>query len=217
MKNLTIDDILALNPCKHYTRELVTELFDGRKTVNLLNIFEMDIGIGDKWWMLNRELAATQQRELACVFAREVLPIYEIAYPDDNRVRNCIEVAEDPESTPQQLQKAWDAAKAAARVPARAARAARTVAWDAAKAAAWDAAKAAAWNAAWAAAWASAWDAARTAAWNAARAAAGAAAGASAWVAARTAAWAAAWASAWDAQIETVIKYLENLTNTETE
>jgi len=213
MKNLTIDDILALNPCKHYTRELVTELFDGRKTVNLLNIFEMDIGIGDKWWMLNQELAATQQRELACVFAREVLPIYEIAYPDDNRVRNCIEVAEDPESTPQQLQKAWDAAKAAARVPARAARAARTVAWDAAKAAA----RAAAYAAAWAAAWASAWDAARTAAWNAARAAVGAAAGASAWDAARTAAWNAAWASAWDAQIETVIKYLENLTNTETE
>jgi hypothetical protein len=62
-----------------------------------------------------------------------------------------------------ELNAAWDAARAAARDAARAA--ARDAAWYAARAATWDAARAAAWDAARAAAR----DAARAAAWDAAR------------------------------------------------
>jgi len=102
-----------------------------------------------------------------------VLPIYEKAYPDDNRPRKAIEIARrfaNGEATKNELA------------------AARAAAWAAAGAAAWAAARAAAWDAAEAAAWAAAWDAAGAAAWAAAGAAAWAAAGAAAWNAAGDAA-----------------------------
>jgi hypothetical protein len=122
---------------------------------------------------LVREIATTDDRLLrlfAVACARDVLHIYEDKYPNDSRVRDCIDVAErfaNGEATNDEMTAAWAAAGAAA--------------WDAAGAAgaiagaaAWDAAGAAAWDAAGAAAGAAAWDAgaiaraaARAAAWDA--------------------------------------------------
>ena len=115
-------------------------------------------------------------RLFACYCARDVLPIFEREYPNDNRPRIAIETAEryaDSHATKDELIAAWDAAR--------------------------DAARDAAWDAEWAAAWDAARDAARDAAWDAARAAESAAARDAAWDAARAAEWAAARAAAWDA------------------
>ncbi len=95
-------------------------------------------------------------RLFAADCAERVLPIFEAAYPGDDRPRRTIEVARmfaDGIATREELAAAQDAARAAARAAAQdAARAAaRAAAWDAAWAAARDAARAAAWAAAWAA------------------------------------------------------------------
>lgn len=101
-------------------------------------------------------------RLFACDCAEHILPLYESKYPNDSRVRNCIETARKV---------------ANGDLPASELSAARTAAW----AAAWAAAKAVAWDAARAAACHAAWDAARAAARDAARAAAKAASWAAAW------------------------------------
>ena len=118
-------------------------------------------------------------RLFACECAEQLLPIYEKAYPKDDRPRRAIETARryaNGEATLEELDAArdaaedaaWDAARAAAEAPAWAS--AWAAARDAAEAAAWAAAWAAARDAAEAAAWASAWDAAEAAARAAARA-----------------------------------------------
>jgi len=109
---------------------------------------------------------------LACLFAEDVLPIFEKKYPDDNRPRRAIEIARlwcAGKATLDAIRAAWDAAWAAAEAAAGAA--ARDAAWAAAEAAAGAAARDAAWDAAeataWDAAWAAAGAAARDAAWAA--------------------------------------------------
>src|SRR5690606_26109009 len=132
-------------------------------------------------------------REFAADCAERALPVYEAAYPGDDRPRRAVEVARAyarGEATRDQLaaggMAARDAARDAVRAAADAAEAAAGAAdWDAVRAAA-DAADAAAWVAVRAAA-----DAAADAAWAAAADAAAEAAEA-AGDAARDAAWAAA-------------------------
>jgi len=113
---------------------------------------------------LIRPIPGCNERALrlhACRVAEDVLPIFEQAYPDDDRPRKAIETARrhaDGKATPEELAAARDAARAAtwdaaaARAAAgAAARAAADAAWAAADAA-WavrDAARAAAWDAAW--------------------------------------------------------------------
>src|SRR5690554_1828309 len=108
-------------------------------------------------------------REFAADCAARALPVYEAAYPGDDRPRRAVEVARAyarDEATRDELSAwaaaedaAWAAAEAAARAAAEAAaEAAEAAAWAAGTgAAAWaaeDAARAAAWAAARAAAWA---------------------------------------------------------------
>ena len=79
-------------------------------------------------------------RLFACYCARDVLPIFEKEYPNDNRLRVAIETAEryvNGEADENELGAAW------------------AVAGDAAR----SAAGAAAWAAAWAVAWSAAWSA----------------------------------------------------------
>jgi len=105
-------------------------------------------------WLLERTTTDDDKPKLvriACECARLALPHYEREYPDDNRVRNCIETVErwlEGNATDDELQTAARAAWEAAEV---AARAAEVAAWAAARAA-WEAAEVAAEVAAWAAA-----------------------------------------------------------------
>jgi hypothetical protein len=182
------------NPCK--TEEEVLQITGGRRQMSPLEVLDCDAKSEDKLWVLLRNPIFTDRelRLMACDFADEVLPIYENAYPDDRRARDCIEMSKkfaNGECSAEEV----DAARAAA-----------FAAWAAASDAASDAARAAAWAAAWAAARAAsdaASDAAR-AAWAAVRAAARDAA----W-AASDAAWDAARAAAGKQQLAIVRKYLE--------
>ena len=49
--NLTIENILALRPCPDYTRERLVELFAGRQTVTLADVFAAKISHRDKVWL----------------------------------------------------------------------------------------------------------------------------------------------------------------------
>ena len=180
MKRITVDLIMSLDPCEEYSRDRITKLFSGRKSVALKTVLKTDkIQHNDKLWLLLRTqfIPENDLHELACQFAEHVLPIFETEYSDDKRPRLAIEAKRkwlQGEITTNELKAARDAAWAAWDAPwaaAWAARAARDAAW---------AAKAAARDAAWAAARDAAWAAARNAA-RAAKAAAGNAARAAAW------------------------------------
>ena len=189
MKRITVDLIMSLDPCEEYSRDRITKLFSGRKSVALKTVLKTDkIQHNDKLWLLLRTqfIPENDLHELACQFAEHVLPIFETEYSDDKRPRLAIEA-----------KRKWLQGEITTNELKAAAWAARDAAWDAArdaKAAPWDAA----WDAAWAAAWAA--KAAAGAAWDApwaARAAAGNAAEAA--------------RDAWDAEEQWQIKQIVNV------
>ena len=53
---VTIQDILDMNPCLEYTKERLTELFDGKKTISEKGVFELPISHEDKVWVIGRML-----------------------------------------------------------------------------------------------------------------------------------------------------------------
>jgi hypothetical protein len=173
MKKITVKQIMAWGPCEEYTESRVQELIGCGKTP--FEILGLNISLQDRFWvLLHKEIIPESLLHLlACDFAEMVVQLN-----PDSRVQAAITAKRnwiDGEVTDEKL----DAACAAARDAAWAAR---------------DAACAAARDAAWAA-WAAA-----CAARDAARAAASDAARDAAW-AARAAAWAASDA-AWAAKIK---------------
>ena len=93
MKSVTIDDVMAWEPCNGYTRERVTELFAGRESVTALDILDMDIPHYDRVDAVLRSTLIDSKtlRALACDFAEHVLPLFEAEYPDDDRPRRLVE------------------------------------------------------------------------------------------------------------------------------
>ena len=81
-----------------YSSEQIEELWNGGrgKTVTLVEIMESSINIRDKRWFLYHkgELTLNQKKELALVAAKVVLPIFEEKYPNNSRVKDCIEAVE---------------------------------------------------------------------------------------------------------------------------
>ncbi len=107
------------------------------------------------WWLLSHLLKGRSRVNWGCYCARLVLPIWEEKNPEDNSLRHCIEVAENPESTSEELNDADSAASWVADASSWAgywdASAAYGIASAAAKAAFWaayaaSAAKAAGWD-----------------------------------------------------------------------
>jgi len=168
----TLAAIRAASPCEDGWRKLLGAL--GKTSaddepLDLLTVLDSN-GLDDALWVLSYAMPDDRlARHFQAWCAEQVLHLFEAERPDDARVRDQIAMLRNDEAD--------DAARAAAREAAWAARAAaRAAAWDAA----WDAAgaaRAAAWEAAWAAR-----AAARAAAWDAAGAAREAA-GAAAWAA----------------------------------
>jgi hypothetical protein len=81
--------ISSLNACKdrydNYVLHYGTTDFD----VDLF--LDLDkITYNDKLWVLRRVMNAAQARTFAILCADSVVPIYECQYPNDNRVRNCL-------------------------------------------------------------------------------------------------------------------------------
>lgn len=95
MKSVTIDDVMAWEPCSPYDRERVTELFAGREAVTALDILDMDILHGDRvqaglrWYLIDEKTL----RSLGYDFAEHVLPLFEADHPRDSRPRQLIENA----------------------------------------------------------------------------------------------------------------------------
>ena len=99
-KSFTIDDVMSWGPCGSvdpddgpYNRGYVTGLFAGRESLTVDDVLDLDIPDADKLWVVLREPLLTEAdlHELACRLAEEVLPIFERAYPNDNRPRLAIE------------------------------------------------------------------------------------------------------------------------------
>jgi len=186
----TLNAIKKHSPCESGWKKLLASLGKTKADdapLELTHILQSN-GLDDALWCLRAlpEQYHKQIRLYACDVAEHVLPIFEKLFPEDKRVRSCIEAARGFANGTVSEEQLY---------------AARAAAWDSALAAAGDSA----WDAAWAAAWDSAWAAAEAAAEDAAWAAA--------W-AARAAAWdarAAAWAAAGDAeqnyQADLFIKY----------
>ena len=165
MNTVTIDDVMAWNPCEQYNRTRITRLFRGRECIGVLDILAMRIPAEDRLWaVLHEELIpAPVMHEFACQFAERALDRVE---RDGGVVDPCSRAAIE-------TKRRWLRGEASDEELSAARNAAREAAWNAAREAAWsaarEAAREAARNAAWNAAWSAAWSAVREAAWEAAR------------------------------------------------
>ena len=54
MKKFTVDDIMAQSPCPDYTKNVVTELWNNKKSLSLDEILNLSIDISDRLWVLAR-------------------------------------------------------------------------------------------------------------------------------------------------------------------
>ena len=168
-------------------------------------------GLDDCLWALRATIEDNEHlsRSFAIWCARQSLQYWQAAYPNNRRVRDCIDTAErfnDGIATEKEMATARSAASSAAQ--SAACSAAEFAASSAAEFAARSTAEFAAWSAASSAAWS---------AESAARSAASSAASSAAWSAefaarstAEFAAWSAAWSASSSAQTNQLIKMLEN-------
>ena len=96
MKKLfTKEDILSNKGC--YSKEQVLNLsFINNSEISLVDIMNSEIPIKDKRWFLynKSDLTLDQKKLLSLKLSWIVLPIYENKYPNDIRVRECLEYTE---------------------------------------------------------------------------------------------------------------------------
>ena len=113
----TKEYVLANKGC--YSEEQVNGLpFDRKNEITIEKLHKV-LPIKDFSWFLVRkcELTLEQKRRFALHCAKQVLPIFEKKYPNDNRVRVCIEATEgylNGTVTREELSRARYAAAAAA-------------------------------------------------------------------------------------------------------
>jgi hypothetical protein len=162
MKTATIDDIMKWEPCwledasEAEVRVRIQKFMGRRKAVTGLDIIRSwKLSVEHKLWCLLRNFwfSDRELRLLACDFAERALPVWETAYPEDDRPRQAIDTARRfvrGEATAEEL----EVAAVAARSAAVAARSAADSAWSAM----WSAARSAADSA-----WSAMWSAARSA------------------------------------------------------
>ena len=139
---ITIDTILAADPCDDYDRDRLEELFDGRAEFTARQVAAADISAEDRLWVLIYVALNDRQRRLfaADCAERALLREREAGHEPDPRSWRAVEVARrfaNGNATAEELSAAWAAARDAARA------AARDAAWDAARDAARESARAA--------------------------------------------------------------------------
>jgi hypothetical protein len=93
-KSFTKEYILENKGC--YSVDQVLELPFGKTDKITINGLFKALPIKDFSWFLVRkcELTLTEKRLFALHCAKQVLPIFENKYPNDSRVRDCIDAAE---------------------------------------------------------------------------------------------------------------------------
>lgn len=111
---ITLGFVMWHAPCEEYSRERVASLLGGGKT--LLECLRSDaVPAKDRIWLATRKGACSERvhRLFACWCADQVLPLFERAYPGDDRPRMAIQVATayaDGEATPDEMAAASAAA-----------------------------------------------------------------------------------------------------------
>jgi len=91
---ITVKKLNQLGACRNCYRLLKANFPDGGE---FRDVVERAIAIGaidDALWLAPRVLTKEDAVRFAIFAAREVLPIFEIKYPNDNRPRKAIESAE---------------------------------------------------------------------------------------------------------------------------
>ena len=89
MDKISVDQIMALNPCPDYPRARVEKLIgDGLTLVEFCDL--QGPSDQDKLWLLFRVMPKVDVVEVLCRIAESVLPIWERRYPGDARLRDCI-------------------------------------------------------------------------------------------------------------------------------
>ena len=126
MNKVTIDQVLAWEPCENYDRSFIKQLFNGRESLNTQDILELAIPTEDKMWAFLRPefLSEKSMRLFAANCAEHVLNYFEDKYPEDTRPREAIQAARDFAEGKigiEELEVAREAAWAAARNSALAA------------------------------------------------------------------------------------------------
>ena len=111
MKRITVNDIMAADPCEKYTEEVVKKLWAGHETLTPEEIAKLDIPGEDRLWaIISCCLSDRQRRHFACDCAELVLSKAE---NPDSRSIEAIRVARlyaDRKATDEQLTKAHKAA-----------------------------------------------------------------------------------------------------------
>ena len=131
-------ELLTRRGC--YSRERIEEIFPNQYQISIKEILSVEsVNIKDKRWFVYNscELTLDEKKDLCVILVYIVLPIYENKYPNDLRVRECLEsiqLFKDGKITIDELKKKRDAAAAAAAYAAAADAAAYAAAADAAAA-----------------------------------------------------------------------------------
>jgi hypothetical protein len=84
MKSVTIDDVMDWNPCQPntdedptgpYSRAYIAGLFDGRESLSLWDILNLDIPPGDIMWAVLRNTFFSERQlyQMACIFSTRAL------------------------------------------------------------------------------------------------------------------------------------------------
>ncbi len=78
----------------YYTSDLEACSFMASDQIELSSIINSEIPLRDKFWFVCKKINTKEQNQkLAIDVAEIVLPIHENRYPEDMRVRECIEAA----------------------------------------------------------------------------------------------------------------------------
>jgi len=93
MKKLfTKQELLSRKGC--YSIERINKLFPTQEDISIKEILSVEsVNIKDKRWFIYNscELTLEERKELGLILAWIVLPIYEEKYPNDLRVRECLD------------------------------------------------------------------------------------------------------------------------------
>ena len=117
-KSFTKEYILANAGCYQDTDQLATLLQPTSDNITIEDILNSVIPCEDKAWFICRKCELTEQQlqSFAIGCAELALPVYEAKYPNDSRVRDCIEATKqfiDGKLTKEELLEKRDAAKVA--------------------------------------------------------------------------------------------------------
>lgn len=78
-------------------KEEIIEIFGVFESISLIDILNSNIMLNNQIWFIFNSCGLTLQEKtnLCCLLAEAVIPIYNNAFPDDDRVNNCMKAIKD--------------------------------------------------------------------------------------------------------------------------